>query len=117
MGIALEIIDIAEAAIPKGLIGCKVEKVNLQIGKFSAVVPESLRLCFETAAVDTALKGAKLVIEEIPLRIRCLACDASQVIEKPIFICEKCGSGELKILSGRELDVKSIEITDNKEVS
>ena len=114
MGIALEIIDIAEAAIPRDLIGCMVKKVNLQIGKFSAVVPESLRFCFETAIADTALEGAILIIEEIPVQICCMACDACKVIENPIFICEKCGSKDVEIISGRELDVKSIEIADPK---
>ena len=78
----------------------------------SAVVPSSLRFCFEIAAKDTQLAGAELDIEEIPVRARCKACEAEWTIEGPAFNCEKCDSGQIEILSGRELNIESIEIAD-----
>jgi hydrogenase nickel incorporation protein HypA/HybF len=112
MGIALQIIDIAAASIPKEVRPVKVERVNLKIGRLSAVVPESLRFCFEVASRDTPLAGAELAIEETPVLARCKACDERWTIAEPVFICRTCGSGELEILSGRELDIVSIEITE-----
>ncbi len=41
MGIAAEIIKIAESSIPDDFDGA-VEKVNMRIGKMSSVVPENM---------------------------------------------------------------------------
>jgi hydrogenase nickel incorporation protein HypA/HybF len=112
MGIALQIIEIAAASIPPELTSARVERVNLKIGKLSAVVPDSLRFCFEIASKDTSLAGADLAIEETPVVARCKDCHARWTIEEPVFTCSSCSGGSLEILSGRELDIVSIEIAE-----
>ena len=112
MGIAQQIIDIATASIPPDMGSARVERVNLKIGKLSAVVPDSLRFCFEIVSRDTPLAGAELAIEETPVVARCKDCDTRWTISEPVFTCQACRSGSLEILSGRELDIVSIEIAD-----
>jgi hydrogenase nickel incorporation protein HypA/HybF len=112
MGIAMQIVEIATASIPDKMDNVRVEKVNLKVGKLAAVVPQSLRFCFEIIARDTPLAGAKLNIEEMPVVARCRECDHTWNITGSIFTCEKCNSGLIDILSGRELDIESIEIVD-----
>jgi hydrogenase nickel incorporation protein HypA/HybF len=112
MGIALQIIDIATASIPSDMRSGRVERVNLKIGKLSAVVPDSLRFCFDIVSKDTPLAGAELAIEETPVVARCKDCDARWTIAEPVFTCQSCASGSLEILSGRELDIVSIEIAE-----
>ncbi|MBW2634696.1 MAG: hydrogenase maturation nickel metallochaperone HypA, partial [Deltaproteobacteria bacterium] len=75
MGIAMQIIEIATAAIPAEEGDVKVARVNLKVGKLAAVVADSLRFCFEIAAKETPLEGAELGIEEIPVVARCKECD------------------------------------------
>ncbi|MGD9056061.1 MAG: hydrogenase maturation nickel metallochaperone HypA [Desulfobacterales bacterium] len=115
MGIALQIVEIATASLPADLGEARVAAVNLKIGKLAAVVPESLRFCFEVAIKDTPLVGAKLAIEEIPVVAKCNACDARWTIDTPVFVCQKCQSGSLEILSGRELDIDSIEVVEEEK--
>lgn len=115
MGIATEIIDIAVASIPATLKDARVARVNLKIGRLSAVVADSLRFCFEAAARGTPLEGAELAIEEIPVRARCRDCHHEWTITSPAFHCEACGRGSLDILSGRELDIHSIELADEED--
>ena len=110
MGIALQIIDIATASIPADMQSARVERVNLKIGRLAAVVADSLRFCFEIVAKDTPLAGAELAIEETPVVARCKDCDARWTIAEPVFTCQACQSGALEILSGRELDIVSIEV-------
>ena len=112
MGIAMQIIEIATASIPPDLDGARVAKVNLKVGKLAAIVPESLRFCFSVAIKDTPLDGAELSIEELPVLARCKECDTKWTITEPVFKCETCNSGSLEILSGRELDIESIEIAE-----
>jgi len=112
MGIALEIIKIAINSIPANLKNPRVERINLKVGKLAAVVPGSLEFCFEVASRDTPLEGALLHIEEIPVTARCKRCGYFWTAIKPVFICEKCDSGSVDLLSGRELDIVSIEVEE-----
>ena len=115
MGIAMQIVEIAIDSIPPNLRGEKVERVNLKVGKLSAIVPESLRFCFDVVARDTALAGAKLDIKEIPVKARCRDCRFEWTIDGPVFVCKKCHSGAIDIIAGRELDIESIEIADGEK--
>jgi hydrogenase nickel incorporation protein HypA/HybF len=112
MGIALQIVEIATASIPVDLGNVHVERVNLKIGKLAAVVPESLRFCFQIAAQDTPLRNAELIIEEIQIVITCKACQNQWAITEPVFQCYHCNSNSIEIISGRELEISSIEIVD-----
>ena len=112
MGIAMQIVDITKASIPEDMKGAKVQRVNLQVGKLSAIVPDSLRFCFDLVVKDTPLEGAELAIEEIPVVARCKDCRTQWTVTEPVFTCKACRSGAIDILSGRELDIKSIEIED-----
>ena len=112
MGIAMQIIEIATASIPADEGAVKVERVNLRVGKLAAVVADSLRFCFEIAAKETPLDGAELGIEEIPVVAMCKTCNAEWTIEGPAFSCQQCGSAQIEILSGRELNIESIEVAD-----
>ena len=112
MGIALQVVEIAKNSIPPELTGVKVEAVNLKVGKLSAVVPDSLRFCFDVVVKDTPLEGAVLNIEEIPVKAACNDCNHIFEINGPAFSCPKCNSGGITMLSGRELDIESIEIAE-----
>ncbi len=114
MGIALQIIDIATASIPPDMRSARVERVNLKIGKLAAVVADSLRFCFDIVSKDTVLAGAELAIEETSVVARCKDCGLRWTIAEPVFTCTTCHSGALEILSGRELDIVSIEISQEE---
>ncbi len=115
MGIAMQIIEIALDSIPPNLQGKAVEKVNLKVGKLSAIVPESLRFCFDVVARDTLLAGSKLNIEEIPVKAKCRDCHFEWTINDPEFTCKNCQGGAIDIIAGRELDIESIEIADREK--
>jgi hydrogenase nickel incorporation protein HypA/HybF len=112
MGIALEIIDIVQASIPTDMVDARVKRVNLKVGKLSAVVADSLRFCFEVSVKGTALQDAELLIEPVPVIARCQACGHQWEIDQPVFLCPACNSGQIEMLSGRELDIESIEVED-----
>ena len=114
MGIALQIAEIAAASIPEELQHSPVVRVNVKIGKLSAVVTDSLRFCFEVVTRETPLEGAELAVHEIPVTARCTDCRYEWTIENPVFACSRCNSGAVELLTGRELDIESIEITEEE---
>ena len=115
MAIAAQIVEIAIASIPADLKNAQVERVNLKIGKLAAVVPDSLQFCFQIAVQDSPLRDADLNIEEIPLRVRCMDCNTEWTAHEPVFVCRKCNSGSIEMLSGRELDIISIEVVEKAD--
>jgi hydrogenase nickel incorporation protein HypA/HybF len=112
MSIAMQIAEIATASIPEDIANPRVERINLKIGKLSAVVPASLRFCFEIVTQGTPLDGAELKIEEIPVVASCRECGLQWTITESVFTCARCRSGNIVVISGRELDISSIEVTD-----
>jgi len=115
MGLALEIIDIAVASIPAEMEAARVESVNLRVGKLSAIVPESLKFCFDVAVKETRINGAELNIEQVPVVAMCKVCGFQWTIEEPAFSCKKCKSGDIELISGKELDIVSIEVIDKDD--
>lgn len=112
MGLATEIVRIVTESIPSDMVDPKVERVNLKVGKLAAVVPQSLKFCFDIVAKDGPADGAELHIEEIGVSARCNDCAHRWDIDAPAFQCPRCNSGSIEMLTGRELDIESIELAD-----
>ncbi len=112
MGIALEVIRIAGESIPAEHAGARIERINLKVGKLAAVVADSLLFCFQVASKDTPAEGAELVIEQIPVKLYCRDCGRQWTVEEPVFVCNGCGSAQVEMISGRELDIDTIELVD-----
>lgn len=91
--------------------GAKVRRVSLQIGQLSAILPDSIRFCFDVCCQGTLLEGATLEIIETPGLGRCRACGAEVPLTQP-FGCCTCGSTALDIVQGQELTLKELETED-----
>lgn len=112
MGIAEQLVQIALDAIPEDMENPRVETLNLRIGKLAAVVEHSLTFCFEIITKDTPLENAVLAIEDVPVRLQCKACGLEWEADTPVFACPGCEQGEVQMLSGREIEITSIELAD-----
>lgn len=88
----------------------KILSVKLKVGVLSGVVPEFLETAFDIYKKDTIASKAKLKIEEVPLKVQCQKCRAEIIKDDFVFVCEECGSTELKTLSGTELLLEKIEM-------
>ena len=111
MGIAMEVLKIIQEHLPPEQ-ALKVTKVNLKIGKLTAVIPDTFKFCLEVISKDTKAEGAEIIIEEVPLRVICESCGQESELDEPYFFCPKCQSPKLKIISGRELFIESIEVEE-----
>ena len=110
MGIAQQLMNIAIDAIPEDVENPKIERLNLKIGRLAAVVEHSLTFCFEVITKDTPLEGAQIVIDEIPVMVKCKECHNEWEVEGPVFTCPNCQDGEVEMLTGREIEITSIEL-------
>ncbi|MBC1224020.1 hydrogenase maturation nickel metallochaperone HypA [Nostoc sp. UCD121] len=99
------------AIVTENAKGAKVQRVLLQIGKLSAIMPDAIRFCFDICTQGTVLEGATLEILEIPGLAKCRQCGAEISVDKPYGICN-CGSVQLDLITGEELKIKEIEIEE-----
>ena len=89
--------------------GHVVTLVRVRVGGLTAVVPDALTFCFELATAGTSLEGATLEIELLPGRARCRSCHDEFGLADAVLLCA-CGSADVEVLAGRELDVRSVEV-------
>lgn len=88
----------------------KIVLVRLQVGKISGVVPDFLKTAFDIYKKDTIGAEANLEIEEIALKVQCERCHKEIIKDDFVFICDHCGSTDLKTLSGTELLLEKMEL-------
>ena len=88
----------------------KITLVRLHVGALSGVVPEFLKTAFDIYKKDTIAAKAMLEIVDVPLKIECQKCHQRTVKKDFVFICEHCGSRELKTLQGTELLLEKMEL-------
>ena len=103
---------IMEAAIPEAeRFGAKkILEIRLKIGELSGVLPECIQEYFNIVSRGTIAEGARLAVEKIPITIECHACGYDGEIPKRKIHCPRCDSSEIKIKSGREYFVDSLEV-------
>jgi len=111
MSVAENILEIIERHAPVQ-DGARVKVIRLRIGELAGVVPESLRFCFEVASEGTVADGAELQIEKVPIVGQCKTCNAEFEVEDSVFICPRCESTGVELVSGSELDVVELELEE-----
>jgi hydrogenase nickel incorporation protein HypA/HybF len=110
------------AAAERHAEGRPVAVVRVRVGRLRQVVPEYLSFYFEVAAKETICEGAELEWERVPSLLRCLACAAEWDPAPPParsgdelivrFRCPECESADHRVVSGDELVVESIDVSE-----
>jgi hydrogenase nickel incorporation protein HypA/HybF len=111
LSIVLSIIDeIGVESEARGLHD--VEVVHLKVGVFSGVDSNALLFAWELACEGTPFARSRLDIESVPLVIHCAVC--RQDCTPPSLYqlcCPECETPSETIVTGRELEVVSLEVT------
>ncbi len=90
----------------------KLEGIKVRVGELSGVIADALYFAFEVCSRGTVADGAQLEIEEIPAKGFCNFCKKEFRLEVPFLVCPMCGTPDIEILSGRELEIDHLEIDD-----
>lgn len=116
--IARNIIQIVENELKKrgDSDSIRVKRISFKAGALNAIIPESLIFGFDILKKESKLlKDSELIIEEIPLKVRCHVCGMESVLLEPFFFCSGCGSGNVEVVEGKEMFVESVELYDSEE--
>jgi hydrogenase nickel incorporation protein HypA/HybF len=90
--------------------GRPVTQVTVRIGHLRQIVPDALQFSWGVVSGATGLADAELVIEEVPVVLECRSCTARTTLDLPLLACGSCGGFDVKLLSGEELLVVSIDV-------
>jgi len=112
LSVAQDIIELARLYLPNQICFKNIY-IRIEVGTFKNILPELLEFGFNVLTKDTELDGAKLVIEKIPLTVKCNDCGGISEIEPTFFYCSYCSGSNVEIKTGNELQVKEIEIIEN----
>jgi len=87
----------------------RIDRVNIVIGEYLQVKPSLFEFAFESAKEGTIASGASLNLVTRPVKLKCKACNELFCLNDLKYSCPLCGSGELEIIDGKDMYVKSIE--------
>jgi hydrogenase nickel incorporation protein HypA/HybF len=105
LSIAIEVICLTQEAMKKHRL-TRVEEIGIRLGALSGINPDALSFGFDAAKTDTPLADSKLVIEQVPISGTCGLCKTSLQVDEFIFACPHCGSGDIAVLQGEELEMQ-----------
>lgn len=88
----------------------KVTDIYLVIGQLSSIVDDSVQFYWDFVSKDTICEGANLHFMREPAVLVCLECKTEYKLEDILMPCPNCGSAKIRVLSGDEFNIDSIEI-------
>lgn len=88
----------------------KVTDIYIVIGRLSSIVNESVQFYWDIISADTICEKAHLHFERKPAKMICLNCSHQFELVNELAPCPECDSMQIKVLSGEEFRVDSIEI-------
>ncbi|MBN1292433.1 MAG: hydrogenase maturation nickel metallochaperone HypA [Candidatus Latescibacteria bacterium] len=108
LSIAQNIVESVRASIVE-YPDCRVQSITLSVGEYSGIDPEALQFTFPIAAENTILQDTRLIINRVALTVMCKYC-ASESINVHGLQCPRCGSTNVTLTAGRELEIASIDL-------
>lgn len=88
----------------------RVIRVRLEIGRLSGVEIEAMRFGFDAVTRDSLADGAALEIIELPGTAWCLPCGCEVEVRQRFDACPQCGSYQLQVVSGDQMQIKDLEV-------
>ncbi|MFH0952816.1 MAG: hydrogenase maturation nickel metallochaperone HypA [Verrucomicrobiota bacterium] len=112
-----------EFSICEGLVGAVLEEMSrhgapagslrrarVVVGGMHQILPENLTTAYEVLTRDTVAAGSELELRVLPITARCRPCGWTGEIRQPLFLCGTCNSGDIELVTGRELYLENLEI-------
>lgn len=88
----------------------RITKVVVQIGPLSGIEAQLLRHAYPIASAGTLAAAAELVLENLPIRVRCEVCGAETDATANRLVCGVCGDYHTQLLSGDEMLLAHVEL-------
>ena len=88
----------------------RVVSITLSVGPLSGVEPKLLEHAYPLAAAGTVAENAELIVDTVPLMVRCRTCHAETEAAPNRLICASCHDWQVQVISGEEMLLQRVEI-------
>ncbi len=110
LSIAYSIVEIAGEEARKAE-AISVSGIELDIGLLAGVEFDAFDFAWPEAIKNTVLENADRKINKIPGKAKCGRCGHVFDMQDYFELCPQCGAYENEVISGKELKIRSIDIT------
>lgn len=87
-----------------------VTSIVVAMGPLSGVEAQLLKNAYPIASAGTVAEHAELVIEHLPVRVKCTQCGSESDVLPNKLICKQCGDWRTTLISGDEMMLMSVEL-------
>ena len=95
----------------------RVTSITIGMGPLSGVEFQLLKNAYPIASAGTVAEDAELVIEHLPIRVRCNQCGSESNALPNKLTCKQCGDWRTTLISGDEMMLMSLELERQKDSS
>jgi hydrogenase nickel incorporation protein HypA/HybF len=94
----------------------KIRVIHLTVGVLSNVQPILMESAFQAVLADEPVYNKiSLVVEQLPVLIKCEVCNAVTEVRDYRFVCS-CGRPGRNIIQGEELLISKVEFAEEEPV-
>lgn len=87
-----------------------VSSILVGMGPLSGVEAQLLKNAYPIASAGTVAENAELVIELLPIKVKCNECGSESEAKPNKLVCKQCGNWRTTLISGDELLLLSVEL-------
>jgi hydrogenase nickel incorporation protein HypA/HybF len=89
---------------------CRIVGIDMVLGQLSSLIDDSIQFYWDIISRGTLAEGATLHFIRTAAVLECLACHHTFPPATDTFACPQCHSLTVKVVSGDELRLESIEV-------
>jgi len=88
----------------------RIVSIVISVGPLSGVEAKLLEHAYPLAAAGTVAESAELIVETVPVRVRCRTCRAETDALPNRLLCGACNDWQVDVTSGEEMLLRRVEI-------
>jgi hydrogenase nickel incorporation protein HypA/HybF len=92
-----------------------VVTIVVGMGPLSGVEEQLLKHAYPVASAGTIAEGAELIIENLPVRVKCSQCGCESDAVPNKLVCQHCGDWRTTLVSGDEMMLMRVELETGSE--
>ena len=92
-----------------------VTSIVIGMGPLSGVEVQLLKNAYIIASAGTLAERAELVVQHLPLIVKCTQCGCESDVLPNKLVCKKCGDWRTTLISGDEMMLLSVELEKTPE--
>ena len=88
----------------------RILSVTVAVGPLSGVEAQLLEHAYPLAAAGTVAEHARLIVQSVPVRVRCRTCQAESAAAANRLLCGSCNDWRVDVVAGEDMLLQRVEI-------